>query len=226
MILYITRHGQPALEGMKPGADYELPDGDYSLSALGREQADFLGRHLKKENFDDIIISSPYARTMETASAAAAICGTAILPEPRFQEQLFAAEPPCPGMTLETLRNYYPGIADNAVLEYPWIIARGPEESADVAKRVGSLLDELLLAPPADKVLLVGHGASVNAAMRYLAKKAGFTGHTGISFNAAIGCFEVSGSNSVRLVHPMSIDHIPLEKVTSNKRTYEEVMSL
>ena len=75
MILYITRHGQPALEGMKPGADYELPDGDYSLSALGREQAEFLGRHLKKENFDGIIISSPYARTMETASAAAAICG-------------------------------------------------------------------------------------------------------------------------------------------------------
>ena len=224
MILYIARHGQPALDDMKPGADYELPDGDYPLSALGREQAEFLGKYLKQENFDGLMISSPYARTMETAAVAASICGTSIVPEPRFQERLFAAEPPCSGMTIEELRRFYP-VSPDAELEYPWIITKGPEEAADVEKRVFPLVDELISAPPAEKILLIGHGASVNTAMRYLAEKANYSGNRGIAFNAAVSCFGIEHDGSVKLIHPMKFDYMPMEKVTSNKRTYEEVIN-
>ena len=223
MILYIARHGQPALDDMKPGADYELPDGDYPLSALGREQAEFLGKYLKQENFDGIILSSPYARTMETAAVVASICGVKIIPEPRFQERLFAAEPPCPGMTVEELRRFYP-LAPDAELEYPWLVANGPEEAVDVEKRVFPLIDELIFAPPAEKILLMGHGASVNTAKRFLAEKAGFSGDMGISFNAALCCFEVDHKRAVKLIYPMNFDHIPIGKVTSNKRSYAEVV--
>ena len=42
MRIYLARHGQPALDNMPKGANYELPDGDYVLSGLGRDQADYL----------------------------------------------------------------------------------------------------------------------------------------------------------------------------------------
>lgn len=226
MILYITRHGQPALDGMPAGADYELPDGDYPLSCLGREQAEFLGKQLKKENFDGMIVSSPYARTMETAAIVSTICGVTVTPEPRFQELLFFPVPLCPGLTLEEMRKYYgSAIAPDAVLKHPWIIQKGPEDPEIVYNRVTPFMDELLAARPAGKLLLVGHGASVSAAVRYLCQKAGFTGDPGYAWNAALGSFEISPEGSVKLISPLNCDHIPREKVTSNRRTYDEVMS-
>jgi hypothetical protein len=58
-----------------------------------------------------------------------------------------------------------------------------------------------------------------------LKEKANFTGNCGISFNAAVCTFEVSADGSVKLLEPWNCNHIPLEKVTSNKRSYEEVMA-
>ncbi|MBR7138127.1 MAG: histidine phosphatase family protein [Lentisphaeria bacterium] len=225
MILRITRHGQPALADMPKGANYELPDNDYVLTPLGREQAELLGKHLQKENFKGRIISSPYARTIETASIIGAICGVTVAPEPRIQEILFFDQPRCPGMTMEEIRKNFPGIAPDATLEYPWIIPRGPESNEDVEKRVWPFLDELLAHPPKEDILLVGHGASVGAATSYLAKKAGFSGNWGISFNAALCTFEIDADGSVKFLVPWNTDHIPVEKVTSNKRSYAEVMA-
>lgn len=225
MILRITRHGQPAVDDMPKGANYELPDNDYVLTPLGREQAELLGERLKKENFKGLILSSPYARTMETASIIGAICGVTVTPEPRFQEKLFYDDAVCPGMTLEELRRNYPNIAPDAVLEYPWIVLKGPECTEDVEKRVLPFLEELIANPPAEEVLLVGHGASVGVATRYLKEKANYTDYSGISFNAAVCTFEISDDGSVKLLAPWNTDHIPVEKVTSNKRSYEEVMA-
>ncbi|MBQ9755653.1 MAG: histidine phosphatase family protein [Lentisphaeria bacterium] len=225
MILRITRHGQPALADMPKGANYELPDNDYVLTPLGREQAEFLGNRLKKENFKGRIISSPYARTMETASIIGAICGVTVSPEPRFQERLFYDDAVCPGMTMEELRSNYPNIAPEATLAHPWIVLKGPEPAEDVEKRVWNFLDELLAAPPAEDILLAGHGASVGAATRYLVEKANYTGNCGISFNAAVCIFEICDDGSVKLIEPWNTDHIPVEKVTSNKRSYAEVMA-
>jgi broad specificity phosphatase PhoE len=225
MILKITRHGQPAVDDMPKGANYELPDNDYVLTPLGREQAERLGKCLQKANFKGLIISSPYARTMETASIVGAICGVTVTPEPRFQERLFYDDAVCPGMTLEEIRRNYPNITPDAALEYPWIVLKGPEPAENVEKRVFNFLDELIADPPAEEILLVGHGASAGAATRYLKEKANFTGNCGISFNAAVCTFEVSADGSVKLLEPWNCNHIPLEKVTSNKRSYEEVMA-
>lgn len=221
MIIYLTRHGQPAVDQMKPGSDYEFPDGDYLLTALGQEQAAYLGKHLKSRNFSGKIISSPYARTMETASIVAGICGVTVFTEARFQEKRFAPGPKCPGMTLEELKERYPNVDPAATLPSPWILPQGPEETwEEVMARVYSFLDELIAEPPAPEVLLVGHGASIGATVRYVLDKTGFTGDRGYNWNASLSCFEVDekGRLSVREFH--RIDFMPLEKVTSNRRVY------
>lgn len=220
MILRLARHGQPAVDNMAPGANYELPDGDYPLTALGREQAQLLGEHLKKSNFKGRIFSSPYARTMETASVAASVCGLEVIPAPAIQEIRFYPEPPCPGMTLAEMRQHYPNIAREVSLEYPWMSSKGPEETADVQKRVFSFLESLIAVPPADEILLVGHGASVGAVKNFMIGKAGFTGYPGYNWNASLCTFEIHADGRVEIIELNRIDFMPLDKVTSNKRLY------
>ena len=220
MRIYLARHGQPALENMAKGSDYELPDGDYVLTALGREQAALLGKRLKEMNFSGKVFSSPYARTMETASIAAAVCGLDVHPEPRMQEMRFAKELPCPGMTLEEIKANYPNIAPDAVLPYPWLLPDGPEEVTDVRNRVFPYVEELIAAPPAEEILLVGHGASVGAIKHFMITKAAFTGCPGYNWNASLCTFDVDANGNVTIVELNTIDFMPIEKVTSNKRLY------
>ena len=44
MIIRFARHGQPALDGMPQGSNHEFPPGDFALSKLGVQQAEFLGK--------------------------------------------------------------------------------------------------------------------------------------------------------------------------------------
>ena len=220
MRIYLARHGQPALDNMAKGSDYELPDGDYVLTALGREQAALLGKRLKEMHFSGKVFSSPYARTMETASIAAAVCDLEVFPEPRLQEMRFAPEPPCPGMTLEELKANYPNMAAASTLSYPWMLPDGPEVVEDVRNRVFPYIAELIAAPPAREVLLVGHGATVGAIKHFMIAQAGFTGYPGYNWNASLCTFDVTDSGKVAIVELNTIDFMPLEKVTSNKRLY------
>ena len=220
MKIYLARHGQPALDGMPPGSNYELPDNDYTLTALGREQAYLLGKHLKSLNFTGKVFSSPYARTMETASIAAEVCCLDVHPEPRLQELRFTPEPPCPGMTLEELRKNYPNISPESSMPYPWILPDGPETFEDVKKRVFPYIEELITSPPADEVLLVGHGATVSAIKNFMTDKAQYTGYPGYNWNASLCIFEVASADEVKIIVLNNISFMPLEKVTSNKRLY------
>lgn len=220
MIIRLARHGQPALEDMPKGANYEFPDGDYVLTPLGREQARLLGEHLKKCGFQGKVLSSPYARTMETASVAAAVCGLEVTPDPGLQEMRFYPEPPCPGLTLAEMRKNYPNIAPDAVLKHPWMTEKGPEEVQDVRNRVIPWLEKLIAAPPAEDLLLVGHGASVGAVKHYMIEKSGYTGYPGYNWNASLCTFEIDTGGSVRIIELNRIDFMPVDKITSNKRLY------
>lgn len=222
MIIRFARHGQPALEGMPKGGNYEFPPGDYVLSPLGRRQAEFLGKHLKRAGFRGRVISSPYARTVETASIAAEICGLDIYFEPRIQEMRFYPEPPCPGMTLEELRRNYPNVAPDAVLPYPWMTPGGVEELDSVRKRVDSLVEELIADPPADDLLLVCHGASLQSLKLNFYRRSGFTGQDGHNWNCSLSTFEVDSSGEARMIEASRYDFIPLELVTSNRRKFGE----
>ena len=111
------------------------------------------------------------------------------------------------------------------VAYYNPTISRAKEMAEKYGGRAVASAEELLADPPAEEVLLVGHGASVGAATRFLAEKANFTGNWGISFNAALCTFEIAEDGTVKLLEPWGVEHMPIEKVTSNKRSYEEVIN-
>ena len=77
MILYVARHGQPALDGMTKGGDFEFPSGDFCLTALGRKQAEVTAEYLKDRKID-AFYSSPLSRAYETGLAAAKFHGKTV----------------------------------------------------------------------------------------------------------------------------------------------------
>ena len=219
MILRFARHGQPALEGMPRGANHELPPGDYPLSRLGLQQAHLLGRFLKSESFCGLILSSPYARTAETADAVAAECGLSFHLEPRLQEMRFYPEPPCPGMTIAELRANYPRVAPDATLAWPWLTPGGKEELDAVRARVDRFLAELLAAPPAEEILLIGHGASIQSLKWNLFARCGYDGPDHHNWNCSVSRFDIT-PKGIRMVDLARYDFMPQEVITSNKRLF------
>lgn len=217
MIIYISRHGQPVLDDIPSGVDHEFPPGDYPLSPLGKYQAKLLGAFLKSEGFHGKVISSPYARTMETASIVAEVCGLSVFVEPRIQERRFYPEPSCPGLNLDELRKIFSNIDPIAELKYPWMVPGGVESVENVMFRVDSFLEELLANPPDSDILLMGHGATVSALMRNLADRAGFSGELGRGWNCAVGSFEADSDGTIRILKPLYVDFIPLDCITSNR---------
>jgi len=219
MILRFARHGQPALEGMPAGANHEIPPGDYPLSCLGLEQARCLGGHLKAERFRGLILTSPYARTAETANAVAEECGLRFYPEPRLQEMRFYPEPPCPGMTLEELRANYPRIAPDAVLVWPWLTPGGKEELEVVRARVDRFVEELLANPPADDILLVGHGASIQSLKWNFFARCDYEGADRHNWNCSISRFDIT-PGGITMVELARCDFMPQQIITSNRRLF------
>lgn len=219
MIIRFARHGQPAFGEILPGVNHELPPGDYVLSALGIEQAHYLGKHLKAEGFKGMIISSPYARTVETANAVAEECDLEFYLEPRLQEMRFYPEPPCPGMTANEIRSKFPRLAPDAELAWPWVTPGGVEELECVRKRVDAYVEELLANPPAQDILLVGHGASIQSLKWNFFARTGYTGKDNHNWNASLSRFDFE-NGTVKMVELARYDFIPIEKVTSNKRLF------
>ena len=67
---YITRHGA-VVDYRAERDDHLYPPGDIPLSPLGLEQAQLLGKRMKRLGFRGLIVASPYIRTMQTAEAIA-----------------------------------------------------------------------------------------------------------------------------------------------------------
>ena len=132
----------------------------------------------------------------------------------------FYPEPPCPGMTLDELRKYYPNVAADAELVHPWITPGGVEELTTVCQRVDKYVEELIAAPPADDVLLFGHGASLQALKWNFYKRCGYTGEDRYNWNCSLSSFEVDANGDATMIEVARFDFIPLEFVTSNKRLY------
>lgn len=219
MIVRFARHGQPSLAGMPKGINYEFPPGDPVLTPLGREQAEFLGEHLRRNGFRGRVISSPYARTVETASIVAEVCGLDIYLEPRLQEMRFYPDPPCPGLTLAQLHRNYPNIAPDATLTHPWITPGGVEELSAVRSRVDGFVAELLAAPPAEDVLLVAHGAPLYALKANFFARAKYTGAEGYNWNCSLSSVRVDGEKT-EILELSRYDFMPTECVTSNRRLF------
>lgn len=213
MKVYITRHGQVVdVHSLKDGA---YPKGEIPLSSLGREQAAMLGEQMKRLGFSGKILSSPYMRTMETASIIAGIVGVPIYPYPPIYE-IFLTENAAleyEGLTLEELRGKYPHIAADAELSHPWWIAQ--KESYDMVKeRVAAGVSKI---EQTEEILFVAHGASVSALLAFYRipkrKQAQI-------YNCSLSIAD-PGNPAFRPVY-CDVSHIPYEKRTNNFKTCEE----
>jgi broad specificity phosphatase PhoE len=141
------------------------------LSDLGREQALLLGERLKKLGFTGAIYASPYRRTSETADVIAATLGATFYPQPAIREYVVRRGDGLSidgfvGQRLDDLRTRFSHLAADAALPHPWWTTES-EDSGDVEARVRPFLDSLIRRGEGD-ALLVGHGASVGACVRYL----------------------------------------------------------
>ncbi|WP_225448397.1 histidine phosphatase family protein [Streptacidiphilus sp. P02-A3a] len=174
--LTVVRHGQSTANAAFEAAEavgaldvgISCRDADLSLTALGRSQAEALGRWIAARGEGPLPQSlwvSPYLRAQETAEVVLATLDDAGLPLPDIR-------------TDERLRDRELGILEMLTsaaveLQHPREAARrrllgelrwrppGGESYADVALRLRSLLRDVREADASRRVLLVAHDAVV-----------------------------------------------------------------
>lgn len=211
MKIYLARHGQVSLEAKYRNGDAFLPRGEHYLSPLGREQATLLGKFLANRNFHGTIYASPFWRTMETAEIIARETQSTILPATWIHEILMDQSflDDFRGTPLDQLKEWYPHIAQNAVMEFPWWPLK-PEDSDIVMKRVSAGIDKLLdeYGSTDEEILLVGHGASIGAANDYLGLR-----RTGMLWNCSLGMYD---SKNPQQSFGKNISFLPGQMVSNN----------
>jgi len=220
MIIYLTRHGQPAIDGLPAGGNHEFPAGDPGLTALGLKQAAYLGTFLQTQNFMGKIYSSPYRRTLYTAEQVAEITQTKIYPKSAIQERVFNPDPKPVINSLTLLQQECKHIADSAELGRDWLF-REPEDETVIQRRVKPFIDSLLKSDE-NELLLVGHGASVNAIKTVLFAAGGIDYVDNYNWNCSLSKFIIEHGKTVAVELNCITTFMPPTEITSNLMKYSE----
>jgi broad specificity phosphatase PhoE len=170
--LLLIRHGESegnvaATEARLAGAEIiEVParDADVNLSDTGQEQAKALGTALARiaEEFrPDAVVSSPYARAVQTAEIAVEVAGWPL--HVRTDERLRDRELGIlDRLTRRGVESRFPEEAERREwLGKMYYRPPGGESWADVALRLRSVLDELNNLGTGHRVMLVCHDAII-----------------------------------------------------------------
>ncbi len=159
--LHLVRHGETAWNAERRFQTPEVP-----LSELGRSQAAAVSERLvemlaSRTDGELALLSSDYARTMETAGIISDRLGLRIVREPLLRERNF-------GVARGRL---YADIGEETIASWrsPRVRIEGGESWADVFVRVDALLSSLRAAPPAGELVLVTHGGTMNVLLQRLA---------------------------------------------------------
>lgn len=219
MKLFIVRHGQTCPKEYV-GGDWDLPKADPPITELGHRQAALTGEEMKRVGFNGRIISSPFTRTLTTASYIAEACGLPIHLDARFREIVKTEESikDFVGKPLSQLREEFPALAEDAQLEAKWW-NEAAETSEDVRRRVEPLVEDVIAR--GEDCILVGHGASTGAANSILMDMAHMRCvpevFSALGGNCSLSEYHIDGDR-VRPIRLYSISHMPLDMVTSNYR--------
>jgi uncharacterized phosphatase len=163
----LVRHGETDWnrEGRLQGRE------DIALNARGREQAGLAAAFLAQRHWD-LVVSSPLARAAETASIIARHLGLEhVVSMDEFVERDYGA---AAGLTLAERKDRFPGDA------WP-----GLEERSAVAARCLAGLRALVRTYPGHDIVVVSHGAAINAILAALSGGEIGTGKTTLG-NACI----------------------------------------
>ena len=178
--LWLVRHGQSqgnvardaAHEAGHAVIDLDLRDVDVPLSELGHRQAEAAGRWfaaLPDSERPEVLLSSPYVRSRQTAEAicnAGGLCGAkpTILDE-RLREREFGV---FDGLTTLGIRGKYPEeAAHRTKMGKFYHRPPGGESWADVILRLRSMLNTINLHYADKRVLVVAHQVVV-LCLRYV----------------------------------------------------------
>jgi probable phosphoglycerate mutase len=157
----LLRHGETLLTPQKRFSG--SGGSDPSLSDVGREQAERVAAALAARGTIEAIVSSPLARTRQTAGAVAARLGLDVVIEDGLRETDFGA---WEGLTFGEVRERYPDDL-NAWLASPKAEPTGGGESfAATARRLATTRDKLIASYAGRTVLLVTHVTPIKTLVR------------------------------------------------------------
>lgn len=158
--LFLVRHGA----SVGSHTDHYYGQTDLPLSPQGLRQAEALSRRLAGETLD-AIFSSDLERARRCAEIIALPHGLAVQATPALREASFGR---LEGLSFEEMSQRHPG------LYHPWqegawaLRPPGGESMADVARRVGAFLDEVLVGWGGRSLLVVTHGGTLRALFCHL----------------------------------------------------------
>lgn len=157
----LLRHGETPLTPQKRFSG--SGGSDPSLSAAGREQAEKVAASLARRGTIQAIVTSPLARTRETAGIVAARLGLEVTVEEGLRETDFGA---WEGLTFGEVRERHPDDL-TAWLSSPDAEPTGGGESfAATGARVAAARDKLVRAYAGRTVLLVSHVTPIKTFVR------------------------------------------------------------
>ncbi|EFL41606.1 phosphoglycerate mutase [Streptomyces griseoflavus Tu4000] len=157
----LLRHGETPLTPQKRFSG--SGGSDPSLSDIGREQAARVAEFLARRGTVQAVVSSPLARTRETARIVAARLGLEVAVEDGLRETDFGA---WEGLTFGEVRERHPDDLD-AWLSSPDAEPTGGGESfAATADRIAATRDKLTAAYAGRTVLLVTHVTPIKTFVR------------------------------------------------------------
>ncbi|MET9778640.1 bifunctional RNase H/acid phosphatase [Streptomyces sp. NPDC006367] len=157
----LLRHGETPLTPQKRFSG--SGGSDPSLSAVGREQAVRAAEALARRGTVQAIVTSPLARTRETAAVVAARLGLEVTVDEGLRETDFGA---WEGLTFAEVRERHPDDL-NAWLASPDAEPTGGGESfAATGARIAATRDRLVAAYAGRTVLLVSHVTPIKTFVR------------------------------------------------------------
>ena len=147
---FLLRHGQTSFnaKGLIAGAVEETTEDPPHLNEVGEKQAKDAAEELATESID-VIYSSPFKRTTQTASIVSKRIGVDVKADDRLREVDVGA---FAGKTIEYWEKYFEG--KDALTEGP----PGGESLNDVLARVKEFLDDIDNKYRNKNILIVGHG--------------------------------------------------------------------
>ncbi|MET9828808.1 bifunctional RNase H/acid phosphatase [Streptomyces sp. NPDC006385] len=157
----LLRHGETPLT---PQKRFSGSGGtDPSLSGIGREQAEKVGAALARRGTVQAIVSSPLARTRETAGIVAARLGLEVTVDDGLRETDFGA---WEGLTFGEVRERYPDDLTAWLADPEARPTGGGESFAATATRIAATRDKLIAAYTGRTVLLVTHVTPIKTFVR------------------------------------------------------------
>ncbi|MFJ5061621.1 bifunctional RNase H/acid phosphatase [Streptomyces nigra] len=157
----LLRHGETPLTPQKRFSG--SGGSDPALSAAGRGQAERVGAALARRGTVQAIVSSPLARTRETAGIVAARLGLDVTVEEGLRETDFGA---WEGLTFGEVRERYPDDLTAWLADPEARPTGGGESFAATADRVAAARDKLIAAYAGRTVLLVTHVTPIKTLVR------------------------------------------------------------